>query len=171
MSKFLYGMLLLVVAELNPELKESAHYQSVHPSHEFLQLNNEQLKQVGFIIDESSFIFSVQDKASQRVFHLSEGRFQTRIDHFKENENVTSKMTKRNYYPVLILGNYDKILYNTNETKDNEMMPILLTSNVAGEKKYYLYLFRYTKEMQKVLPAGINPKKYLLNYNDIKTII
>lgn len=166
-SEVLYGMFLIFVAQFNPELKNTAHYQKVHQDYDYLELSTESLEQIGFVFDGNTVNYVVEGEGSKKVLQINNGQYLTLIDVYKNKDKSISKKSGKGYYPVAVLeGNY-KILYSTGEAKHKKLLPILIPAKTNNGTRYFLYLFLYTKELKNALPADSNPEKYVKKLKEV----
>lgn len=166
-SEVLYGMFLMFVAQFNPELKSTAHYQKVHQDYDYMELSIENLERIGFRFDDNTVSYMVPGENSKMVFEINNGHYATQIDvHKNKNEN-TVKEAGKSYYPVAVLeGNY-KILYSSGEAKQKKLLPILVPAKTDKGTRYFLYLFLYNKDLRNALPAGSDPEKYVKKLKEV----
>lgn len=170
MSGIVYGLFLILAAQINPDIKNTEHYKKVQGIPDYLELNEVELEKIGFYIFDDIVNYPVFEKESRRTFQIMNGDFRTNTDTYKDAKERNRQKYQKSYYPMVILDDHYKVLYANEDAKNEKLLPVLVPARTSSGYSYYLYLFLYTDELKQDLPEDFNPDKYIRKLKDIRTL-
>lgn len=136
-----------------------------------LELNQQQLEQVGFEFqnDEVLFQFSIDDLKQE--FHLANGEHWTTIERFDVEKNSEELVYPRGYLPVVIINSNCEVLYSSSLIKKKrDLLPIIIKSSSKEGDKEFVYFLLYNKNLAQLLPDYINEEEYLVSSEDFNQV-
>ncbi|NPD47792.1 hypothetical protein [Lentimicrobium sp. S6] len=132
-----------------------------------LELDQQQLKHIGFEFRGSDILFQFSIDDLQQKFHLDNGEHWTSIDRVDMEENMEEFNANRTYLPVAILNDECEMIYSSSLIKKKRIvLPILVNSISETGSKAFVYLFLYNQDLAQLLPEDIDINDYILNTSE-----
>jgi hypothetical protein len=168
-----FQMTIDIVAQESKKHKEGKGYEineKVYQkiSKSLLKLSDEQLREIGFIINDDSVFFDSKYSEKGKIRHISfcndKDFCGTNLSSGKKNKSTKIKLP--DYVPITILQGKTPIFDINLEEGGSEAVPIFLKANTnlkyPGDMIIILFA---TPSLKKKLSGMVdNPEKYLMNY-------